>query len=88
MKKKINIYLLMVLIFIALNQIKSNAQSHSCCAPSSTQQFAMLASEKNFGDAHLSPLPFHYIPVNGKMISFKTTQAIFNNKKIQKHTYF
>ncbi|MFI5219122.1 MAG: dienelactone hydrolase family protein [Bacteroidia bacterium] len=49
---------------------KSNAQSNrSCCVKPATTEFAMLGKEESFKDAHLSPVPFNYVPHGGKMIS-------------------
>lgn len=35
----------------------------------------MLGNDPDFLSAHLTPLPFHYEPVNGKMITFKTSDG-------------
>ena len=49
------------------------AQSvHSCCVKPATAEFAMLGKEDGFKSAHLSPLPFNYVPHGGKIISIKT----------------
>ena len=48
----------------------------SCCAPTSTAEFAMLASDDKFRSAHLEPIPFSYIPENGKEITFKTADGV------------
>jgi carboxymethylenebutenolidase len=44
----------------------------SCCSVSSTEKFAMLASNERFVSSHLSPLPFTFYPAKGSMVSYKT----------------
>lgn len=44
----------------------------NCCAISSTEQFAMLASDKNFVATHTPPLPFTFHPEKGIWVTFKT----------------
>jgi carboxymethylenebutenolidase len=48
----------------------------SCCAPTSTAEFAMLASDEKFRAAHLDPIPFSYMSENGKEITFKTADGV------------
>jgi carboxymethylenebutenolidase len=48
----------------------------SCCAPTSTAEFAMLASDEKFRSAHLEPIPFSFVPENGKEISFTTADGV------------
>lgn len=48
----------------------------SCCAPTSTTEFAMLASDEKFRSAHLEPIPFNYVSENGKEITFKTADGV------------
>ena len=48
----------------------------ACCAkPSATQQFAMLASSKEFVMSHKMPLKFHFQSNIGKVISYKTSDG-------------
>jgi carboxymethylenebutenolidase len=42
---------------------------------SSTQKFAMLASNEKFASSHADPLPFDFIPEKGKMITYKTSDG-------------
>lgn len=44
----------------------------SCCMKSSTIAFATLGNDEAFVSSHLPPLPFVYVPVNGKMITLKS----------------
>jgi carboxymethylenebutenolidase len=48
----------------------------SCCAPTSTAEFAMLATDEKFRSAHLEPLPFTFVSENGKEITFKTADGV------------
>ena len=59
------------ILFIALSSaLFSTAQTtHSCCSMPATQQFAMLAKNKEFSASHLAPLPFEYESLGGKMIT-------------------
>jgi carboxymethylenebutenolidase len=47
----------------------------NCCAVSSTEQFAMLASDKNFVASHTPPLPFTFHPEKGSWVTFKTADG-------------
>src|ERR1035438_8260228 len=58
-----------------LGLLKTNAQMASCCAKSSSQEFAALSNDPTFGPAHLPPLPFHYESDKGKMITYKTADG-------------
>lgn len=68
----------------------SFAQStHSCCQGTSTTKFAMLGKNESFKSSHLSPLPFHFVPSKGKMVSIKTSEgkeAMVFEVKADKHT--
>lgn len=44
----------------------------ACCKQSSTQQFAMLASDKKFVMAHANPKAYHFQSTIGKSITYKT----------------
>lgn len=48
------------------------AQTPSCCAPSSTQQFAMLGHDEKFIASHLAPEPINFIPAKGTMVTYQT----------------
>lgn len=67
--------LAIVLVISLMGTYEAQSQTMSCCSSNSTQQFAMLGSDASFLSAHLAPLPFHYQPVNGKMITFKTSDG-------------
>jgi carboxymethylenebutenolidase len=47
----------------------------ACCNPSSTQKFAMLASDKNFRMAHLTPKPYHFQSSIGTAVTYKTADG-------------
>jgi len=69
--KKLNLFtLLLIMVLIGINRAQS--QTMSCCSSNTSQQFAMLGNDPSFLSAHLAPLSFHYVPVNGKMVTFKT----------------
>jgi len=69
MKKIIFLALLIAFSTFAFAQSKKVV----CCAnPSSTQRFAMLASNPNFRMAHLKPLPIRFQSSIGSNITYKT----------------
>lgn len=72
MKKIILLTLLVFSGILAFSQSKM-----ACCAkqPSSTQRFAMLASNKAFVMSHKNPVKFHFQSTIGKTISYKTTDG-------------
>ena len=67
------LFLLTLMIFccaFAFSQSKM-----ACCpttGPSSTQKFAMLASDKKFVMSHANPRPYHFQSSIGKAITYKT----------------
>lgn len=62
------------LIIAVFYCILSEAQtSMNCCSP--TQQFALLASDKNFRAIHQPPLPFVFKNAGGEMIHFATADG-------------
>jgi len=66
MKKLVFITLLTFGTLCAFSQSKM-----ACCAkPSSTKQFAMLASDKKFVMAHANPRPYHFQSSIGKAITY------------------
>jgi carboxymethylenebutenolidase len=50
-------------------------QKMSCCAPSATESFSQLASDKAFIMSHPVPLPFFYKSETGKSIVFKAADG-------------
>jgi carboxymethylenebutenolidase len=66
--------LLVFALFLPLTLLAQAGKS--CCAPTSTAEFAMLAGDEKFRAAHLDPLPFNYESENGKDISFKTADGV------------
>ncbi|MCX6142037.1 MAG: dienelactone hydrolase family protein [Ignavibacteriales bacterium] len=66
-----------ILFFALLLPLTLFAQAgKSCCSLTSTAEFAMLASDEKFRSAHLEPLPFIFVPENGKEITFKTADGV------------
>lgn len=65
---------LVLLTLLIAGGLMGFAQSKmACCAkPSATQQFAMLASNKNFRMAHLIPSKAHFQSSIGKVITYTT----------------
>ncbi len=47
----------------------------ACCAPTATQQFALLGDNKQFMMSHDAPLPFIYHSANGADITFKAADG-------------
>ncbi len=71
------IFLLAVAI---LSAAFASAQSKTiCCNQSSTQKFAMLASDKNFRAAHTNPRTYHFQSNIGKAITYKATDGATAN---------
>lgn len=68
--------LLLLTAFLLATTFAFSQSKIVCCSnPSSTQQFAMLASYKNFRITHLKPLPLHFQSAVGKSITYKTTDG-------------
>lgn len=65
--------LLMMLLVLPVSLLAQATMS--CCAPSPTSDFAMLASDSKFRSAHAEPVPFRYDSPNGQMIRFKTSDG-------------
>jgi carboxymethylenebutenolidase len=68
--------LLLITLLIA-GSLMGFAQSKVLCCgnPSVTQQFAMLASNKNFRMAHLNPSKTHFQSSIGEVITYKTSDG-------------
>lgn len=67
--------LLLTAILLTATVAFSQSKVVCCSNPSSTRQFAMLASYKNFRIAHLKPLPLHFQSAIGKSITYKTADG-------------
>jgi len=70
--------LLLLSLFIFCSVLAFSQSKMVCCPPaggSATQQFAMLASDKNFRMSHKNPLPIHFQSSIGKAITYKTTDG-------------
>ncbi len=68
MKKLFLLTLLLCGSVLAFSQSKM-----ACCKQSATQQFAMLASNKDFRMSHKNPIKFHFQSTIGKAITYQTT---------------
>ena len=62
-------------LLLLLVSVAASAQKMSCCAPTATESFSQLASDKKFAMSHLNPLPFNFASENGKPIIFKTADG-------------
>jgi carboxymethylenebutenolidase len=60
------------LLFMIMISAYAQNTTMSCCSKSSTVAFAMLSNDESFKASHLSPLPFHFNPAKGRMVSIKT----------------
>lgn len=64
---------ILVLALLSITMIRASAQTtYSCCSKTSTAAFAMLSNDESFKASHLSPLPFHFVPAKGRMVSINT----------------
>lgn len=66
--KKINLLLVLCVMITAVWA----QDGITICHTSSTEKFALFASNKNFNMAHADPLPYNHQSSVGKMITFKT----------------
>ncbi|MFI5139052.1 MAG: dienelactone hydrolase family protein [Sphingobacteriales bacterium] len=71
MKKFLLITLLVFCSAVAFSQSKAVC----CSSPSATQQFALLASNKDFRMAHKNPLKMHFQSSIGKAITYKAADG-------------
>lgn len=65
----------LLLSAISMFLLTTTSWSQSCCLKSATADFAMLGKNESFRSEHLAPLPFHFVPAAGKMITVKTTDG-------------
>jgi len=72
MQKIILFFMLMITGNITLLAQQKMA---ACCSPIATEQFALLANDKNFVMQHDAPLPFNYKSANGTDITFKAADG-------------
>ena len=67
---------LFLLLFIFCTTFAFGQTKLVCCNnPSATQQFALLASNKDFRMAHKNPLKSHYHTLAGSAITYKTADG-------------
>ncbi len=59
-------------LFVLVVTTGINAQKHTCCSMSSTEEFAMLTADDDFKKSHAEPLPYVYTDDLGQMVGFKT----------------
>jgi len=68
--------LLLLSLFVFCAAFAFSQSKMACCAkPSATQQFAMLASSKDFRMSHKNPLKMHFQSSIGKAITYKTADG-------------
>ncbi|HMH33902.1 MAG TPA: dienelactone hydrolase family protein [Puia sp.] len=65
----------LALLMVLLATASLRAQKMVCCAPSATEAFAQLASDKDFVMSHREPLPFHFNSAEGNAIVFKAADG-------------
>jgi carboxymethylenebutenolidase len=63
---------LLTAVILSVCAVAFGQSKMACCKQSATQQFAMLASNKQFIMAHINPKPFHYQSLIGKPITYPT----------------
>lgn len=56
--------------------ITSILNAQNCCAPTTTEQYAMNGANATFRNAHEAPLPYKHLSVAGKDITFKTADGM------------
>ncbi|HEY2580552.1 MAG TPA: dienelactone hydrolase family protein [Mucilaginibacter sp.] len=67
---------LLLTLLISCSAFAFSQSKMACCAkPSATQQFAMLASSKEFTMSHKNPLKIHFQSSIGKNITYKTADG-------------
>jgi len=71
--KKIHYMFLIAILSVA--SVKQAASQSACCTKSVTSDFAMLGKDEAFNASHPAPLPFHFIPAAGKMITLKSADG-------------
>jgi len=68
--------LLLLSLFVFCAVFAFGQSKMACCAkPSATQQFAMLASSKDFRMSHQNPIKMHFQSSIGKAITYKTADG-------------
>ena len=67
--------LLFLSSFVFCGLLAFGQSKMTCCRQSATEQFAMLASNKNFKMSHKNPLPIHFKSDIGKNITYKTADG-------------
>lgn len=67
--------ILLFMLMISSATLFAQNKTASCCLPSATEQFALLANDKNFVMQHDAPLPFVYKSDNGADITFKASDG-------------
>lgn len=67
-------FLFFVLVICSASSF-AQKKSAACCTPTATEQFALLANDKNFVMQHDAPLPFKYNSAGGADITFKAADG-------------
>ncbi|GEM_PF-61642 len=67
--------LILIVLLVSVNALYAQ-NMHSCCDETSAPtKMALFADDKNFRDAHPSPVPFILLDGKGKMITFNTSDG-------------
>jgi carboxymethylenebutenolidase len=64
--------ILIVLSFACIVTTTLNAQKHTCCSITATQEFSSLTADASFNASHAEPLPYVFNDDVGQMVGFKT----------------
>ena len=67
--------ILLFVLMISGATLFAQQKTAACCNPNATEQFALLANNKNFVMQHDAPLPFVYKSANGTDITFKAADG-------------
>ncbi len=74
MKKISALFVAFLLLFVS-----NNTFAQSCCKKPTGNSMQALALNKEFKASHLAPLPLHYAPESGSMITFPTAGGADGN---------
>ena len=78
------LFLLIAAVLCSTVGLSQSKSAVACCYSSSTQKFAMLASDKKFVMAHPNPLPFHFQSSIGKAVTYPTSDGTTANAYVLK----
>lgn len=73
MQTRANLFLPFLLALVLCSVSQASAQQMSCCVRSASD--IAMYTDPAFIHAHEAPLPFHFIPVSGAFVTFKTASG-------------